>query len=84
MTARTRWSARLTVTALATAAIAAGTLVTAAPAQAKPGCAELMDKANVQFHLYEWYGIALGYDSKRAQAHLKTSGQMADFWMENC
>ena len=79
MTAKTRWSARLTVTALA-----AGTLTIAAPAHADRACDALMDEAQRQFYLYEWYGIALGYNSTEARSHLKESAYNADFWMVNC
>ena len=86
MTAKTRWSARLTIAVVATATITAGTLVTAAPAHADRAqdCEALLNRGLVEYRLYEWYGVFLGYDSKQAQGHLKAASDGADFWMVNC
>lgn len=86
MTAKTRWSARLTTTAVAAAAIATGTLVTAAPAHADRAqdCQALLTTVQVDFYLYQWYGVFYGYDSRQAQGHLSTSMDAADFWTVNC
>jgi hypothetical protein len=86
MTTKTRWGARLAAVGVATTAIAAGTLLTAAPAHADRArdCQVLMAKAEIAHNLYEWYGIALGYDSRQAQAYLGQAIDASDFWMEAC
>jgi hypothetical protein len=76
----------LTVTALATATIAAGTLIPAAPAHADRAqdCEVPLTAAQVDFRMYEWYGVAFGTNSPQAQGYLKSSIAALDFWMVNC
>jgi hypothetical protein len=86
MTSRTRWGARLTATGLAAAAIAAGTLLSASPAHADRAqdCRVLAAKSRIDYNLYDWYGIALGYSSREAQSHLQASIDAMDFYGVNC
>jgi hypothetical protein len=86
MTTRTGWGARLAAMGLAAATIAAGTLLTATPAHADRArdCQVLMARAQIAHNLYDWYGIALGYDSRQAQGYLRQATNAADFWMEAC
>jgi hypothetical protein len=77
---------RLAAAAVAVAAVAAGTLLTAGPAHADRArdCQQLVAKAKIDFYLYDWYGIALGYSSREAQAHLGSSIDAMDFYLEAC
>ena len=60
MTAKARWSARLTVTALAAATLAALTVAAPAHADRAQDCETLMNKAQREFYLYEWTGLRSG------------------------
>jgi hypothetical protein len=82
-----RTKVRLAATGLAAAAtIAAGSLLIASPAHADRArdCELLVASATVDFYLYQWYGIALGFDSRQAKAHLGSSIDAMDFWVEAC
>ena len=86
MTSKTRWGARLALTGMAAAAIAASTLVTAAPAHADRAqdCAALVTSSKIDFYLYQWYGVFYGYDSRQAQGYLGSSMDAIDFYAINC
>jgi hypothetical protein len=86
VTTKTSWGTRLTATGLAAAAIACGTLLTATPAHADrvQDCRALEATIKIHYNLYDWYGIALGYDSWEAQGHLQSSSDAADFYGINC
>jgi hypothetical protein len=86
MTAKTRWTARLTATALTVAAIAIGSLGAATPAHANRAqdCQALLDSGQVDFRMYEWYRVFYGADSWEARGHLKASIDAADNWLLSC
>jgi len=58
----------------------------AAPAHADRAqdCEVPLTAAQVDFRLYEWYGVAFGTNSPQAQGYLKSSIAALDFWMVNC
>jgi hypothetical protein len=86
MTMKTSWGTRVVAMGLAAAAIAGGTLLTATPAHADRAqdCRALEATIKIHYNLYDWYGIALGYDSWEAQGHLQSSIDAADFYGVNC
>jgi hypothetical protein len=86
MTSRTGWAARLAMTGLAAGVVGTSTLLAASPAHADRAqeCRALIADAQIAFNLYDWYGIALGYDSRQAKAYLGQSQDAAEFWLENC